>query len=467
MIHTGLTTVVGAGCALLAAHLVPSPGAASVVLTICVAWILFSWSRVAGTMASPYWLFALVASLFNGGHAFLETFGLNAKGIMGERFSESTTTATLLYSALSLMLLHWGALFRMTRRPPGRGVPESTHAERLAIRLGLLLVLIALVPMCLQLKEDLGAVINSGYFHLYQREVKTNVGAWQALLAQFMLPGAFLLAAASAHRQGMRRLSLLIVLTFAASYLFMGYRGAAGAAVAAYGWIWHSRIARLPLAASVTAGALVVFVIFPMVRVHRGTVGEERLSWTAFAGTLQKYDNPAVASVAEMGGSMSTTAYTMDLVPDDRSFDYGRSYLYALLTVAPNIFGTPLHPSVARGTASEWLVRTISYQTAARRGGFGYSFIAESYLNFGWLGPVLVMIPLGYAYVTAECFASRGAGPTAMMGVVLFFSLIFARAESASISRSIVWCGFMPLGALALFVSRATAEGPRRGRQRG
>ena len=40
------------------------------------------------------------------------------------------------------------------------------------------------------------------------------------------------------------------------------------------------------------------------------------------------------------------------------------------------------------------------------------------------------------------------------MGVVLFFGLIYARSESTDIVRPIVWCGFMPLAVLALFVAQ-------------
>lgn len=458
LLHIGATILVAGVCATFAARVEPSPFTASVMFTLSVAWILFSWIRVTGTIASPYWLFVVVASLFNGGQAFLEAVGLNTNGVLGGRFSDATTSATILFSNLSLMLLHLGALSRRIRGAPNSPPFDPPQLERGTIRLGLLLVAIAVVPTFLQLREGLTTVLEGGYFALYQREIKTNVGAWQALFSQFMLPGAFLLAAASKHRQAMRYVSLVILMIFAGSYLFMGYRGAAGAAMVAYAWIWHTRIAKLPVAVSIATGVLIVFGVFPMIRVHRSAAGEQRLSWNAFLATLDNYDNPAVASVSEMGGSMSTTAYTMDLVPSDRDFDYGKSYLYALLAVVPNIFGTPLHPSIARGTASEWLVRTTSYHTAVRRGGLGFSFIAESYLNFGWLGPLLIMIPLGYVYVAAESYALRGAAQTALMGVVLFFSLIFARAESASISRSIVWCGLMPLAVLSILIPKEAPE---------
>ena len=454
--HIAATAVVVVVSASLAAGITPSISAASVLFTLCIAWILYSWARLARSIVTPYWIFVVVAAMFNGGYAFLQVFGLNANGVLDSRFSVATTSSTIIYSTLSMMLLHAGALWRRMRERKDAAENPSEDLEKAAIWLGLLLVLISAVPMYLQLREDFGDVLSVGYMGLYQREIKTSLDAWQTLLAQFMLPGAFLLAAASKQYRGIQRLSLILAFIYALSYLFMGYRGAAGAAIAAYGWIWHTRIRKLPLYPSLAAGVLVVFVIFPMIRLHRLTMGEDRLSWSSFLSTLDNYDNPASASLSEMGGTMATLAYTMDLVPNDRDFEYGKTYAFAGLTVLPNIFGTARHPSVERGTASDWLVRTVSYDTASSGGGLGYSFIAESYLNFGWMGPPLVMVLLGFGIVALESFAARSASPAAssLMGVALYFGLIYARAESTDIVRSIVWCGFMPLAFLALFVAQ-------------
>jgi hypothetical protein len=449
------TAVVVAVSASLAAGLVPSVTEASAMFTLCIAWILYSWVRVVRSIISPYWIFVVVAALFNGGQALLQVFGLNANGVLDSGFSEVTTASTIIYVSLCMMLFHCGALWRMARQR--HQVPEtvSHDLDRGGLWLGLLLVLVSVAPMYLQFRADFAEVISSGYFGLYQREVLTNVDNWRTLIAQFMLPGILLLAATSGGRRGIRRFSLVLAAMYVLSYLFMGYRGAAGAAIAAYAWIWHSRIRKLPLYPSLAAGMIVIFVVFPMIRLHRSAIGEDRLSWRGFMATLENYDNPATASLREMGSSMATIANTMDLVPNDREFEYGKTYFFAVLTVVPNIFGTPRHPSVERGTASAWLARTVSYRSAASGGALGYSFIAEAYLNFGWIGP-LVVILLGYLLASAECFAARSASPaaTSLMGVIMVFGLIFTRGESTDIVRPIVWCGFMPLALLSLFVAQ-------------
>jgi oligosaccharide repeat unit polymerase len=300
LVQAAATVVVAGAAASLGAGLIPSVNAASVVFTLCIAWMLYSWARIVHTIVSPYWIFVFVAALFNGGHALLQVFGLNPNGVLESRFSIATTSSTIIYASLSMMLLHCGALWRMMRERRQVPEPPSEDLENGAVWLGLLLVLISAPPMYLQLREDFGDVLNVGYMGLYQRELRTNLDAWQTLLSQFMLPGALLLAAASKRYRGIQKLSLVLAVIYALSYLFMGYRSAAGAAIAAFGWIWHTRVSKLPLYPSLAVGVLMVFVIFPMIRLHRTTIGEERLSWNSFLSTLDNYDNPASASLSEM-----------------------------------------------------------------------------------------------------------------------------------------------------------------------
>src|SRR5258705_11770608 len=104
------------------------------------------------------------------------------------------------------------------------------------------------------------------------------------------------MTAVSRVRPGMRRLSLVLIAIYVLSYMFLGYRSAAGAAIAAYGWIWHTRVAKFPLYPSLAAGLVFVFLVFPMIRLHRTAVGEDRLSWRGFVTTLEDYDHPADVS---------------------------------------------------------------------------------------------------------------------------------------------------------------------------
>lgn len=160
--------------------------------------------------------------------------------------------------------------------------------------------------------------------------------------------------------------------------------------------------------------------------------------------TLTKLDNPITASISEMGESMDTIAYTIRLVPESRDFDYGVSYLYALSNIVPNL-GWSVHPSVAHGTLSDWLVKTVEPGTAAAGGGLGYSFLAEAYLNFGWFGAPLWMGIFGYFIARVFLMADSGdPAKQALVASFLSFFLILPRGESAFVVRAFAWYAMIP-----------------------
>src|SRR5262249_40667970 len=74
----------------------------SCVLAGLFLWTIFTWRRVAGTIFDPYGLFLVLLFLFNGGHALLEVFGLNERGVLGGKFDIETTVASLYMVALGL-----------------------------------------------------------------------------------------------------------------------------------------------------------------------------------------------------------------------------------------------------------------------------------------------------------------------------------------------------------------------------
>ena len=143
---------------------------------------------------------------------------------------------------------------------------------------------------------------------------------------------------------------------------------------------------------------------------------------------------------------MGTIAHTLELVPSLRGYDMGSSYFYSGLAVLPNVFGGPVHPSAAHGNFATWLVENVDPVGAAAGFGFGYSFIAESYANFGMFGAPLIMLVLGAGIQGLTNWAVKGATPgryAAAASMVTFF-LVFPRSESSSLVRGLVWYGFLP-----------------------
>jgi oligosaccharide repeat unit polymerase len=206
-------------------------------------------------------------------------------------------------------------------------------------------------------------------------------------------------------------------------------------------------------------------LVFPFIKATRNLTAGAKLDPRVLVETFTSVENPLIAIVSEMGSTLRTVAHTIELVPAARSFDLGLSYVYAALTVFPNLFWD-IHPTVARGLAAHWLVETVSPTLASVGGGYGFSFIAEAYLNFGWIGAAIILLLIGALLAAVILRAQRTTDPAALalVAAVGAFFLVFARGESGSIVRELVWYALGPYIAVRVLSRLMVRRPPERSR---
>lgn len=424
-------------------------------IVITYVWTVWSWYRVTGVLFDWYLIFVTAAFTFNGGQAFLEVAYLDNRGVLDGEFSADTLMKTLYLVLISLAALHLGALDgigRSTRYKRNQFADTTTPQVLTSLRLvgtGLLIVSLPFTGMLL--KEAISVVLSGGYFSLYQQKAATGVGAGPRVLATFIIPGVLFLLSASRHSRVLQSLAMATVVGYAAINVFLGVRHEAAALLMAFAWLWDRRIRPLNVPLVASCGAIILLVIFPLVAATRNSRGTDRASIAHLAEEFASIDNPVIAAIREMGGSMGTVAHTMTLVPATHEFEMGASYYYAFLTLFPNFFWE-LHPTIARKIPGAWLTWEVDPITAAEGGGLGYSFIAEAYLNFGWIGTPPLMILIGYLIGWAVRWADHHprADRLAALATGACFFVFYVRAELAVILRGVAWYTCIPFIAVLL-----------------
>lgn len=423
---------------------------AAILLVGLFVWFLVSWRAQGNRLSDPYALFLSVAFLFNGSLAFLEVLSLKEKAVIGARFSADILLATLFLVALGLASLHLGALIGVAGTRPGQAVrptergpsSENLYCVRLV---GLLLLGISFFPMALMLKRDLASFMSGGYFEAFFSGPKqTGLGNAPRLLAGFFIPGVLLLLAASRRRQSQAMVLVTLLMVYSGAYLLMGARGVAITPLVACAWLWHRYLRPLPKLLLGSLSTIILFVVFPVIRQIRNTVHDERFTMAFLLETWDAIGNSAIAIFSELGNSMFTVAHTLRLVPATRPFDFGESYFHSFLTLFPNLFWE-IHPA-RNQSLSLWLVQTVEPIKAKAGGGLGFSFIAEAYLNFGWIGTPLLLAAVGFLLGRLGLWAQKNASPARMATVaaILAFFLMYARGEAALVVRPVVWYAFGP-----------------------
>jgi oligosaccharide repeat unit polymerase len=294
-------------------------------------------------------------------------------------------------------------------------------------------------------KARVETVYESGYYALYQDDQATGIPAGLNILGAFLGPGALFLLAGSRRSTLGRTVSLVPVAVNTVLQLFSGDRGHAAMLAVSYAWLWHRSVRPLPKTVLLTTGAVMLFIIFPVVREVRDVSGADRLTFQFFRNAYLSMDNPVLTILSEMGGSLITIAHTLQLVPSTRPFDLGLGYLYAFTPVIPSFFWD-VHPVVTHGRPSDWLIWSVAPSTARVGGGLGFSFIAEAYFNFGIIGIPIVSAAVGYLYCRFLLWADHLNNPGRMAAIASFtsFVLLYARGEASFIIRPLVWYALAP-----------------------
>jgi hypothetical protein len=159
-------------------------------------------------------------------------------------------------------------------------------------------------------------------------------------------------------------------------------------------------------------------------------------SWNIWADAItdrtgQKSKLLADATLSRLS-LLQQTANVMAFTPERVPYQYGHLYSYIGVTFIPR-FLWPDKPSV--NDANRWY--QVSYRLTVRGElstvSIAVGTLAESYINFGWLGPVLIMFPLGIFLGTVQrIFLRADSGLLfSSVGAVLVPQLLAVESQMA------------------------------------
>ena len=140
-------------------------------------------------------------------------------------------------------------------------------------------------------------------------------------------------------------------------------------------------------------------------------------SWQVWSQALDEPGTERIKILADRAldrlSLFQQTANVVDLTPREVPYQYLRLYSYLGVTLIPRFIWED-KPSV--NEANAWY--QVSYRLTAPRNLQGVSIavgtLTESYISFGWFGPLLVMVPLGIGLALFQRFFLRSSA-----GVVL------------------------------------------------
>jgi hypothetical protein len=414
--------------------------------------LLLGWYRgTLGGMFSPHGLFMAAAICFNAGQAIVRALGATpGDGIYA--LSSTITLETLLFVGFGLAAFSAGLMTKLFGEIARPICKVGATPRRQAVRnCGLTMMSVGLPFWTYHLVNTMQRVAQFGRSTgVFGFAPVTGIDRVPEILSDFF-PVGIIWTLAGSHSRGGRQFAAVAMTVVIMANLGTGSRGPALMAAVAFAWLWHAVVKPIRGTHLAIGAAVVLVVVIPGIEAAREGWGPNGFSVSYLLSQYEAIDNPASKAMSEMGWSATTISHTMLLVPSVRNWDYGQSYLWALSTVLPNFAGGT-HAAKTHGYLSDWLIQTLHPAYAASGGGWGYSFLAEAYANLGWLGALPLLFMQGFFLgafwrwvYRKQDFASYALGATVLMCL-----LLYARGESATVTRAVAWQGALPYGMFSL-----------------
>jgi oligosaccharide repeat unit polymerase len=239
---------------------------------------------------------------------------------------------------------------------------------------------------------DMGLVFsNAGVFALLASDEPR--ARWRRWFAYLLMPLLMLIAIQKGDRTGLIALGV-------------------GA-----GWCYTQRIARMRWSV-VLAAAFVALLAMPVISEWRA---QRSLEATKRAGVVQLLGN----SLYNMGTSVNALVYTLELIPREKGYAWGSTFLNAALQAIPNVSltkGKEWAQGDLEDSPSTWITWVINPLWAATGGGYGYSMAAEWYYNFGPLG-MMVGMPLTGFFLARVRNKARNSSLAMIWSATLFAAM--------------------------------------------
>jgi hypothetical protein len=129
---------------------------------------------------------------------------------------------------------------------------------------------------------------------------------------------------------------------------------------------------------------------------------------------------------------LQQTANVMELTPGRVPYQHGRLYSYIGVTFIPRVLW-PTKPSV--NGANRWYQVSygLTYSNQISSVSIAVGTLAESYINFGWFGPLLIIFPLGIflGLMQRICLRADSGLLFSSVGAVLVPQLLAVESQMA------------------------------------
>lgn len=355
---------------------------------------LIIWKKYTGTFLSLFIFYLLSFYLFTMGQSFLRLFNLKYNFFNIYEYIEPNIMLKVhIFTIFCIAFLFEGALIAVGEKK-GNKKRNIFNSNELG-KVGIFLFFISIIPMLIYLVKLILAYRIGGYSYAFS-SVANSSGIMRVInkIHPFFIPALIMIIIDYKNKK--RKFAMLLMASIGIIYFFIGERtGAASILLSLF--ILNSQLNDKNKNCSEKLEkfkiALVVFlfaILIPTVGALRNSASFSLFSFSEVmkrGGVFSGF----IDTIAIMGYSAFPLGKTIEIIPLEKGYSYGKTYFFAILAILPNIFGG-VHISVKYAGLAQWLMNYLRMNY-----GPGFSYPAEAWFNFGWYG-CIIMLVIGYIF---------------------------------------------------------------------
>lgn len=412
---------------------------------ISLLFYFITWKYMTNEIFSPYTVFLIVLWVFCCGQTvgWLFNLDLGTKDLFyrtDHGLNHALLVKGLAYSLLAITCFHLGATLNYSGHKEKRIKYSQTVVINSFTRIGKILLFVC-IPAFLYNVYSLVMAVRAGGYEAYYQTIASR-SYFEIILskiAEFYQPCLLILLIANKNKKETRRLIILAMTVDIVCDLYIGGRSGAVMSILALLLTVHYFVKPFK------AKEVVLMLVFGYLGMAvLNTVADTRgLTNRTFVDFIYAFGDGFVNVfgnfIGEMGWSLSSICWTMNLVPQFYPFRFGRSYLVALISPIPNLGIWETHPAKIWGDLGDWLQGALNIDY-----GPGFTMVAESYINFGWYG-LIAMFFIGIILVrllASVNYKNRNndiLGSTFQIIIIMTIMKSLIRSSMSVVSRTVVF----------------------------
>lgn len=356
---------------------------------------LYIWIKMTKEVFSPYTVFFMVLFLFCCGQTIGWLFGLDMgnKDLwnrMDHGLNKMLLYKGLVYSCFGISFFHFGSIIG-TKCDKKNGACAKWSSEKVInsySKLSKFLLIVCIPAFIANSVVSLLTVIQGGYAEIYiYQQSSSYLMRFLDILANYYQPCLLLLLITYRNKKKKRRIIVSAMMFDVILNLFIGGRSGAVMTLLAIALSYHYFVKPFSLKnvyMGIISGYFGIVILNAIAEIR--DVADKSMA-NFLPALVDSSTNVIGKFIGELGWSLTSVCWTMNIVPKDYSYRYGMSYLISLISWVPSFVFGGIHPVIIWGELSIWLQGALKMTY-----GPGYTMIAESYLNFSTFGVIALLI---------------------------------------------------------------------------